>query len=94
MFAEPSESSDELGNALKNVREIPLEQYLSQEKASKVKNARENRLVKKKTMIGGGAGRINRANSDENFTRHAISNGKLTGWSDLDSAVKAKKIEG
>ena len=29
VFAELSQSSDELGNALKNVREIPLEQYLS-----------------------------------------------------------------
>ena len=50
MFEQDSaEEGDEIGAALKRVREIPLEQYLSQEKVAKVKNARENRLVKKKT---------------------------------------------
>ena len=44
-----AEEGDEIGAALKRVREIPLEQYLSQEKVAKVKNARENRLIKKKT---------------------------------------------
>ena len=76
MFEQGSdESNDELGNALKRVREIPLEQYLSQEKANKVKNARENRILKQKTLKRDPGG-VRRANhSDDNGTRHAISNG-------------------
>ena len=74
VFEEASaEEGDEVDVALKRVREIPLEQYLSQEKAAIVKNARENRLIKKKTLVMGV--RRNRHKSDDNGTRHAMSNG-------------------
>ena len=84
-----ADSDDDLGDALKNVREIPLERYLEEEKAKLARQVIERRkTVKKPLMEKYAGGRRNlRCNSDENGTRHAISDYDKTDWSDLDSEI-------
>ena len=75
---ESGDEDDALDVALKRVREIPLEQYLSQEKAAKVRKARESKVLNKDQN------RKRRVNSDGNGTRHAESRFNMSKWSKLD----------
>ena len=85
MASHSSDEASDLDIALKRVRDIPLEQYLSQEKAGKVRVARE----KAREFSGHKKGRrgkkgANGKESDDNKSLRADSRYMLSGWSDMD----------
>lgn len=59
-----------------------------------MRKAQDSRAAKKKKVAAQKSGFNLRRGSDENGTRHAMSNFQLTGWSDKDSNYKREKIKG
>ena len=85
MASHTSDEDSDLDIALKRVRDIPLEQYLSQEKAAKVRDAR----AKARDFSGQKKGRRGRKGphgkgSEDNKSLYADSRYMLSGWSDMD----------
>ena len=85
------DEDDDLDIALRRVRDIPLETYLSAEKADIVRKAQEKREFSagKRGKRGKGKG-----GSVDEGSRVADSRYMLSGWSNLDPDQQKKHIKG